>query len=244
MPEGPSIRILKEKLENLHIKGHTLTGTGGNAKIDYHRIEDKKLVTFKSWGKHLLICLEDVTIRIHLMMFGTYLINERKTTPLKLMLLFEDTELNFYTCVVKLIEGDINKVYDWSADIMSDTWSTPKAIKKLKEFPESMISDVLLEQDIFAGVGNIIKNEALYRARIHPASIVSKIPAAKLKALIKETRNYSFDFFDWRKEGTLTKHWEVYSQKKCPMGHAIKKVNIGKSKRGSFVCEICQKLYS
>lgn len=174
-----------------------------------------------------------------------HLLNQRtKNNSFKIDALFEDTELNFYTCVVKLIEGDINKVYDWSADIMSDTWSSPKAIKKLKEFPESMISDVLLEQDIFAGVGNIIKNEALYRARIHPASIVSKITAAKLKALIKETRNYSFDFFDWRKEGTLTKHWEVYSQKKCPMGHAIKKVNIGKSKRGSFVCEICQKLYS
>ncbi|RZL16048.1 MAG: endonuclease [Pedobacter sp.] len=243
MPEGPSILILKEKLENLHIKGYTLLGTGGNAKIDYHKIEDKKLVTFKSWGKHLLICLEDVTIRIHLMMFGTYLINERKTTPLKLMLLFNDTELNFYTCVVKLIEGDLNKVYDWSADIMSDEWSTPKALKKLKNNPESIISDLLLEQDIFAGVGNIIKNEALYRARIHPASVLNKIPAAKLKELIKQTRDYSFDFFKWRKEGTLTKHWEVYSQKKCPKGHAIKKINIGKSKRGSFVCEICQKRY-
>lgn len=244
MPEGPSILILKEKLEKLHLKGHTILETAGNAKVDYDKINHKKLVTYKTWGKHFLICLEDITIRIHLMMFGTYTINERKTTPLKLRLSFDDTELNFYTCVVKLIEGDINKVYDWSADIMSETWSTAKAIKKLDGFPDALICDLLLDQDVFAGVGNIIKNEALYRARIHPGSIISKIPKPKLKELIKETRAYSFDFFKWRKEGTLTKHWEVYSKKKCPMGHAVEKLNIGKNKRGSFVCTACQKTYA
>jgi endonuclease-8 len=243
MPEGPSILILKEKLESLNLKGHTIVEAAGNATIDFDRILDKKVITFKSWGKHLLICLEDVSIRIHLMMFGTYLINDRKSTPLKLRLSFNDTELNFYTCVVKLIEGDLKKVYDWSADIMSDAWSTVKAIKKIKEQPESLICDVLLEQHIFAGLGNIIKNEALYRARIHPASVVAQIPPAKLKELVKEARAYSFDFFTWRKEGTLTRHWEVYSKKICPYGHAVKKINPGKSKRGSYVCEVCQKRY-
>ncbi|MFP5081807.1 DNA-formamidopyrimidine glycosylase family protein [Pedobacter sp. JCM 36344] len=244
MPEGPSIRILKEKLEHLHIKGHTILETAGNAQINYDKINHKKIVTFKTWGKHFLICLEDSTIRIHLMMFGTYLINDRKTTPLKLRLSFDDTELNFYTCVVKLIEGDLDKFYDWSADIMSDTWSTPKAVKKLREYPDRLICDLLLEQDIFAGVGNIIKNEALYKARIHPASVISKIPPAKLNLIIKEARDYSFDFFKWRKEETLSKHWEVYTKKRCPLEHDIKKINLGKNKRRSFICETCQKLYN
>jgi endonuclease-8 len=243
MPEGPSILILKEKLESAHLEGHKLIGAEGNAKIDFEKIDDKRLLTYKTWGKHLLICFETVTIRIHLMMFGTYQINERKTTPLKLRLLFEGTEINFYTCVVKLIDGNLDEIYDWTADIMSDSWSTPKAVKKLKQFPDSLISDLLLDQNIFAGVGNIIKNEALYRARVHPGSIIKDIPAAKLKKLISEARDYSFDFLKWRKEGTLTKHWESYTQKKCPLGHAIKKISIGKAKRGSFVCEVCQKLY-
>ncbi|MEJ7559720.1 MAG: DNA-formamidopyrimidine glycosylase family protein [Pedobacter sp.] len=244
MPEGPSILILKEILEDLNLKGHTIVETDGNATIEFEKIENKKVVTFKSWGKHLLICLEDVTIRIHLMMFGTYMINDRKSTPLKLRLSFDDTELNFYSCVVKLIEGDLNEAYDWSADLMSPSWSTPKALKKLKEYPESLISDILLDQEIFAGLGNIIKNEALYRARIHPGSKTSTIPSAKLKKLVNEARAYSFDFFIWRKEKTLTKHWEVYSKKKCPFGHSIKKKNIGKTKRSSYVCEVCQPLYT
>ena len=38
--------------------------------------------------------------------------------------------------------------------------------------------DVLIDQHIFAGVGNIIKNEALFRAAVRPLSVVSKIPEA------------------------------------------------------------------
>lgn len=40
-----------------------------------------------------------------------------------------------------------------------------KAKAKLKATPDELICDALLEQDIFAGVGNIIKNEILYRVR-------------------------------------------------------------------------------
>ena len=244
MPEGPSLLILKEKINELHLEGQTIESASGSAEIDLEKIIGKKINTIKTWGKHFLICMPDLTIRIHLMMFGTYLINERKSTPLKLSLAISDTELNFYTCVVKLIEGDINKVYDWDADIMSDTWNQSNAIKKIQAEGKAFICDLLLDQNIFSGVGNIIKNEALYRARIHPLSTTANLPLSKLKLLIMETRAYSFDFLKWRKQGTLSRHWEVYNRKTCPQGHPIEKINIGKNKRSSFVCIVCQQKYS
>lgn len=67
---------------------------------------------------------------------------------------------------------------------------------KLKSASEVYICDSLLEQDIFAGVGNIIKNEILYRVRVHPKSIVRKIPASKINTLIDETRINSIQFLD------------------------------------------------
>jgi hypothetical protein len=30
--------------------------------------------------------------------------------------------LNFYSCAVKMIEEDLDRVYDWSVDVMHDTW--------------------------------------------------------------------------------------------------------------------------
>jgi len=53
-----------------------------------------------------------------------------------------------------------------------------------------------LDQNIFAGVGNIIKNEVLFRICVHPGSKVGKLPAKQLNALVKEARNYSFDFLE------------------------------------------------
>ncbi len=242
MPEGPSIIILKEEIRQF--AGHKVIEINGNAKIDKDRFINQKIIAFKTFGKHTLICFKDCTIRIHLLMFGTYLINERKTTPLKLGLRFNKGELNFYTCAVKVLEGDINDHYDWSSDIMNDKWNAKKAQTKLETTPKLMICDGLLDQDIFAGLGNIIKNEILYRTKIHPESIVGKLPDAKIKSLIKEAKKYSFEFLEWKKKNTLSAHWLAHEKKICKRCNLpFEKKYTGKNKRRSYFCTNCQLLY-
>ncbi|MGQ2981953.1 DNA-formamidopyrimidine glycosylase family protein [Flavobacterium sp.] len=243
MPEGPSIIIAKEAIDRF--ENHVVLSASGNAAIDMERLEHKKLMEIRTWGKHLLLCFSGFTVRIHFLMFGTYLIDEHKTTPLKLRLTFKSGELNFYTSNIKVLEGDVNDHYDWSADVMNESWNAKKAKTKLKEMPNTMICDALLDQDVFAGVGNIIKNEALFRARVHPRSEVGKIPAKKLAELIDEASAYTFDFLKWKKKGELKKHWEAYTKKKCPRCDLpIKKEYTGTNKRRSFFCDNCQKSYS
>jgi len=244
MPEGPSIVILREAVEALHIKGKKVIEVEGNTKIDKDRMLHQKVTDIRSWGKHFLICFKDFTLRIHFMMFGSYRINERKDTAVRLRLGFSGAELNFYTCSVKLLEGNANDIYDWSKDIMSPHWKPTQALKTLKEHPEMLVCDALLDQNIFAGSGNIIKNEVLFRTRIHPLSKIGELPLAKLKELIKETRNYSFDFLEWKKEFTLKQHWQAYTKKICPRCDIpFKKEHLGKGKRRSFYCNHCQRLY-
>ncbi len=76
MPEGPSIILLKE--ETLAFTGKKILAVSGNSKIDQQRIRNKKIVAFKSWGKHFLICFDDFTLKIHFLMFGSYRINEKR----------------------------------------------------------------------------------------------------------------------------------------------------------------------
>lgn len=244
MPEGPSIVILRETIEALHLKGKKILHAHGNAKIDMEKLEGSKVTDIRSWGKHFLICFKDFTLRIHLLMFGTYLINERKKTPLKLSLQFSKTELNFYTCSILLIDQPVDEIYDWSGDIMSDKWSPIKAFRKMRKEPEVLACDALLDQDIMAGSGNIIKNEVLFRVRLHPLSVLGKIPDAKLKEMLRETHKYAFEFLKWKQEGTLKKHWLAYTKKVCPRCDIpfIKK-NTGKTKRRTFYCENCQTLH-
>jgi endonuclease VIII len=241
MPEGPSIMILKEEVRQF--AGKKVVEVSGNSAIDIERLKGKTILGFKTWGKHFLICFDDFTVRIHLLMFGTYRINEQKETVPRLSMIFSNGELNFYTCSVKILEGNINLHYDWSEDVMNEKWNPEKAKKSLDKIPDQMICDAILDQNIFSGVGNIIKNEVLYRCRIQPESLIGKISSKDLKKIISECSIYSFEFLDWKKNDELKKHWLAYTKKECHRCNLpIIKKNTGKRNRRSFFCTNCQKL--
>lgn len=183
MPEGPSIVILREEVAGF--TGQRIERAEGSAKVDKARLTGQVVREFRSWGKHLLIELEDVTVRIHLLLFGSYRINERKDSTPRLSLGFADGELNFYACSVQLIEGSLDAAYDWSTDVMSAAWSPRGTLKRLRERPRLLACDALLDQTLFAGSGNIIKNEVLYRIRVHPLSLIGELPPAKLRELVR-----------------------------------------------------------
>jgi len=246
MPEGPSIVILREQIEALHLEGEEVTALSGNTTIDKERMLHQKVRAFSSWGKHFLICFDGFSLRIHFMLFGSYRINERKgkDKPERLSIGVANAELNFYTCSLKFIEGDINEAYDWSADVMSDQWNAKAALKKLRIKPDLMVCDALLDQSVFSGVGNIIKNEVLYRISVHPLTKISALKPAKLKEMADEARIYSFDFLTWKKEFTLKKHWLAHNQKTCLRCHLpFHREYLGKTHRRTFYCTNCQKLY-
>ena len=245
MPEGPSIIILKELVRTF--KGKKILEVTGNVKtIDKACMVNQKILDIRSWGKHFLLCFSGFTIRIHFMLFGSYTIVEKKEkAQVRLGLRTSGGTLYFYACSVRLLEGSVDEHYDWSADVMSDEWDPGKARKKLKQQPETLVCDALLDQDVFAGVGNIIKNEVLYRIRVHPNSLVGALPPRKLSEMIREARNYSFDFLHWKKAYELKKHWLAHTKKICPRDGAplIGVAKLGKRQRRAFYCEVCQVLY-
>jgi endonuclease VIII len=243
MPEGPSIVILREQVAAF--AGCNILRAEGNAKIAMDRLTGQRVRAFRSWGKHFLIELPDVAVRVHFLMFGSYTINERKPRDARLSLAFKSGELNFYSCAIRTIDEPLDAVYDWSADVMSDTWNPRAALKKLRAMPETLVCDALLDQTIFAGVGNIIKNEVLFRIRIHPLSTLGALPAAKLRALVAEVRQYSFDFLAWKRDFVLRQHWLAHNKGTCSRcGRKLTRAYLGVTDRRSFFCEHCQKLHA
>lgn len=243
MPEGPSIVILKEEVQAF--KGKKVLQVSGNSKEAIKRLEGQKITDFKSWGKHFLICTKSFSIRIHFLLFGSYTINTVKSTKPRLSMIFKNGELHFYSCSVKFIEEPLDEVYDWSADIMADEWDEAAAKKKLKQHPGMLACDAILSQDIFSGAGNIFKNEVLYRIKVHPASTIGAIPTRKITQLVKECRNYAFDFLEWKKQYVLKKHWLAHTKKICTRCNIpLHKEHMGKTNRRTFYCDNCQVLYT
>ena len=243
MPEGPTLLLLREEAERF--AGRKVLEVGGNSRLpDLQRMKGKTVKAVRTWGKHFLMEFRGFSLKVHFMLFGSYRIDERRenASP-RLSLRFTNGELNFYASSIKFIEEPLDEIYDWSADVLSDAWNPKAAKAKLRKQPQLLACDALLDQSIFSGVGNIIKNEVLFRIKVSPLSTVGELPPKKLDALVAEARNYSFDFLAWRRVYLLTKNLLVHRRSACPdCGRKLTIRHLGRTHRRAFWCEHCQPL--
>lgn len=240
--EGPSLVIIKEELAPF--VGQRIRQVSGNAKCDKELLQGGTINEIASWGKHLLIVVGSITLRIHFLMFGSYRINERKEGVIpRIRLETTNGELNFYSCAASLIEGDLRSQYDWKTDPLSPEWNAARALSTIRKKPSEYVCDILLDQNIFSGVGNIIKNEVLFRLKLHPLRTIDSMDLRSLRELVEDTTLYCAQFYEWKKRYELKTNWQIYRRKKCPICDSKPTMEVtGKFKRVSFYCARCQPL--
>ena len=241
MPEGPSILHIKNQL--LPFKGKLVKKAGGYGPMPTKWINGKKLIDIKTWGKHLLFVFANGTVRVHLGLFGDVLVNERKKVNRSFFLEFAKGEINGYVVRAEKLKSSLEELYDWRIDILHEEFDPAHVKTLLKKQAAKTIADVLMDQQLFSGVGNIIRNEALYRAGIHPLSITGKIPVAKINRLIKEVVTYSQLFYQQLKTKGNPEEFSVYQQAYAADGSQVTMKILPKSKRKIFFSEHRQQLY-
>ena len=163
--EGPSLFLAAEQLQPF--AGKKVLRVDGNTTIGKDRLKSEKVKEIFSWGKHLIFQFDDFALKVHFLLYGSFeaLVNKvqvtgdyKRTRTPRLVLVFRNGEIRMFNCSVKFIEDKNFKAsYDFRADTMSEVWDEKLALKKVNLFPKEEIADVLLDQDIFAGVGNIIR---------------------------------------------------------------------------------------
>lgn len=235
--EGPSLVIFKEDMAPF--AGKKVIEAWGSIPESVQAL--KKLKKVLSWGKHGILVFDSDILRIHFLMFGSYLVNARKDREPKLSLVFPNGFVNFYTCSVKAISPAELSAYDWSIDLMSPDWNEKAVRKKAAEKPGRMVCDVLMDQTVFAGLGNIMKNEILYNRRLHPEARIGDLSSKELTLLVREARSYSFAFYHWKLAGVLRKNWAVFRKRICGgCGQSVTKRETGIGARMSYYCSHCQ----
>ncbi len=242
MPEGPSILHLKDQL--LQFKGKIVKDAGGYGDMPTGWIKGKKLTDIKTWGKHLLFVFANGVVKVHLGLFGDMLISERKKVNRSFFLVFAKGEINGYVVKATKPDKSVDDLYDWRTDILSVKFDKTYVKSLLKKEAGKTIDDVLMDQAIFTGVGNKIRNEALYRAGIHPLSITGKIPAAKISKLISEVVKYAGIFYKQLKTKGVNDDFKVYQQEHTPDGSEVTMKVLKKTKRKIFFSERHQVLYT
>lgn len=119
--------------------------------------------------------------------------------------------------------------------------------KTLRKKSDKTISEVLLDQRIFAGVGNYIRSEALYAAKIHPNKLIRDLSDSDLEKLCSEIilivkeayaaggatiATYS-DLYG--NVGTFFKQFKVYSKKQDPLGNTVSKLTAADGRTVHYV---------
>ncbi len=248
--EGPSLFLAKEQPK--HFKKKEVLDVSGNSKIDQIRFKGKEVKDIFTWGKHLLFQFEGFALKVHFLLWGTFSAevegvsvtgDYKKARVPRLKFVFENGKIEMYNCSVRILEeADIKTIYDYSADIMSPKWDSEKAFKKIQLLPDEEIADMLLDQEIFSGVGNIIKNEVLSLAYTHPKELVKNISETKIHEIILLAQTFSMQFYEWRKIFVLKINLKIHRKGKCPhCGRKVKNEKTGKRNRWSHYCEVCQK---
>jgi formamidopyrimidine-DNA glycosylase len=110
------------------------------------------------------------------------------------------------------------------------------------------IKQALLNQEIVAGLGNIYVDEALHRARVHPARPANSLSGAEVD-LLHEAIGWALER-GIQQGGAAIRHGKAYPQDGFPAVHARKgescmfcggeivKVTLGG--RGTYFCPTCQ----
>ncbi|NXD85529.1 NEIL2 Endonuclease, partial [Halcyon senegalensis] len=129
---------------------------------------------------------------------------------------------------------------DPASDILSVEFHRGQALDALNS-PDP-ICYTLLDQRYFSGLGNIIKNEILYLAKIHPLTQGSLLATSDLEHLLDCAVWFSSDWLHSKLHGKQL-HLQIYWKERCPLGHAVMKETLGPSggfKRPTWWCPQCQ----
>lgn len=117
-----------------------------------------------------------------------------------------------------------------------------------------MIKSLLLRQDIFSGIGNIIADESLWLAKIHPKRVVASLLPSDLDRLYSATKKIiqksilaqGTSMRDWGHpdgaSGQFQNQFKVYGRAgelcgRCKRGKVARILTGG---RGTWICPYCQ----
>lgn len=260
MVEGPGCKV-KGEVMTKRTKGKLVSN------VEYHKQQDKarkennssfqaicghKVSEIRTLGKELFIFFTQlsVCIRIHFLMDGSVRYGESTDKNLQvsepvITICFSNEKLTVFKSSVELRSAEESRKHcDDLADldICFPFFNMTRAQQRIEEKQSELICDVIMDQTVLPGVGNIIKNEGLFKSGINPTVPVSDLSPKLITCLLHRLRNFSHVFYMCRKNNKpLKNHLCIYEKSKCPeCDNQVTVCKPGSLKRLTFFCRTCQ----
>ena len=275
MPELPEVQTIVSDL-NQHITGYQivqiLTAKGyllhptnilfGKSALN------QEITGVTRVAKNILLELKNGRfIHFHLAMTGRILLrdpDQKSDNWVKLILKIQKgsfvkhlkfTDMRMFGKVGVLTPDEAEKLKQKYGPEPIDTKLTPKVFLQKLQSKNSTVKNVLLDQTIVSGLGNIYATDALFLAKLHPEKPTKLLTIFDAKNLLQSAKqllqeaiqnrgstlpdNMYIDIFG--KPGFQQNHFRVYMKQACPL--CSTKVEFIKiAGRGTYYCPKCQAL--
>lgn len=268
MPELPEVETIcnaiKKNIKTQNIVKFNIINPKLRWKIDnkiIEKIAGNHIEKIYRRGKYIIFQFMNGLLLIHLGMSGVISLINNKTNKVKkhdhFDIIFEDGNILRYNDVRKF--GSVHWIKSLSrhfltknlgVEPLSDEF-TSSYLYQIAKCKSVSIKNLIMNQKIIAGIGNIYASESLYLSKILPNKKSYKLTKNNhndlvlsiRKILIKAIKAGGTSLKDFKKiDGTLgyfKQELLVYGKKYCRCGKILKNIKI--NGRASFYCTACQK---
>lgn len=272
MPEGDTIFRAARTLHRV-LAGKAVTRFESVLPALTRIAEDRPIVgrtidSVTARGKHLLMAFSGgLTLRTHMRMNGSWHVYpsgarwHRPARDMRVLIATADAvAVGFNVPVAEwLTARDLTRHRVLNAlgpDLLAPTFDTSEALQRIRAHQDAEIGNVLLDQRVLSGIGNVFKAEVLFTAGIDPFAIVGAltddelayvldVARAQLRANVldrDQTLNVAFGRRTTRSVNPGAKLW-VYGRSRQPCrrcGTHIRAVKRGPDARLTYWCPRCQ----
>ncbi len=260
MPEGDTVRKIADYLQP------RLTGCRIEAGRVRHRpdieLAGRVIQDVHAHGKHLFIRLDDGTLlRSHLGMHGSwhrYPAGKPWRRPREEASIELTVEGQTYVCfhaeeVEHVRAGSVRERQietGLGPDLLQDAIDLDAVVERAGRFvdPDALAVDLLLDQRVASGIGNVYKSEILFIERIDPRLRAGDLGDSRIRRLFETgrsllQRNIGRGPRTTRFAGDAAGRLWVYGRRGLPCfrcGRPIRRAMLGRTRRSTYWCETCQ----
>jgi formamidopyrimidine-DNA glycosylase len=267
MPELPEVETIKNELAP-HVVGHKIesvdiltpmTVARPSPEEFRRRVTGRTITSMSRHGKYLFFHLSggDDVLMAHMKLAGALLVNPEPRKHTHIILHLDNgtrIEMSDPRKFARMwLEKDESAVAKKLGPEPLDKDFTVRKLADILKKRRTPVKAVILQQELISGIGNMYADEALFDARIHPASPadsltpaeVKKLHASIRKVLLKGIENKGASVRDYIRPGGELGHAHTDflvahgAGNKCPgCNGTIERIVV--RGRGTYLCPKCQ----
>ena len=275
MPELPEVHTISQDLKK-NIIGYQVKSVQisrsyrlpTSVRDGLKKVIGKKILDIDKIAKNIVIKLtENYYLILHLAMTGRILLRELGSKPdewVKVVFelqksgkakLLRFADMRQFGKVFVVNKAGLQKLTEKYGLNTLDTSVTPEKFLKSIKSKKTSVKNVLMDQKLISGIGNIYATEALFTVGINPKLPTQKMTLEMAEKLLKAIQEILQEAIKNRgstlpdkmyvdifgKSGSQQNHFKIYLKEKCTRcGGRVEFVKI--NGRGTYFCPTCQPL--